>query len=267
MNNNDKKTYFGYGSDGIPLNELYINGFERYTYDGRFGNIKYFKLGLSYEELLNVLSSNNEIFKNKITHLYENFTITDDNFFKYINNVKSNFYYCNFDERNINDIKFSSRIYNSSFLNGNFNNCEITYKIVDCNFENSFFKLSNISAGFNKCNFTDINFEKCVFNNPLFHNCNLKNAKFVSNTSEKGNIRFYNCCMENIDMSNNDLSNSTLVIKECNTKNAKFNECVVKELDSDFTFHVRFLLKGGKIENTKDNYVDKVLTWIGQKIN
>jgi len=260
----NENTFFAYGTDCEPLEKLYINGFDRYVYNGIFGNLKYQKKGLSFEGLLNILSSNNEILK-KTTHLYENFSITNDIFFKYIDNVKSNFYGCNFDRCNIFGINFSSRIYNCTFLNSNFNSCNITYITDNCNFKDSSFKLSHISTGFTKCNFTNSIFNNCIFHCSIFDICDLTNSTFLSNTSEKCSIKFNKCCMENMDMSNNDLSNSILEIKECNTKNAKFNKCVVKELDSNLTFHVEFLLKGGEIKDT--NFANSILTWIGQKIN
>ena len=261
-NNNDKTSFFGYRPNLITFEELCIKGFNGYT---GHHNIKYGISNLSYEELLNTLSSNNSILS-KSSHIYKNFTIKDDNFFKYINNVKSNFNECNF-----NDLK--ARISNCNFLDSVFDNCILFDKIDNCNFENSNFIFSNVfSSIITKCNFTNCVFNQCLFyHRTYFDYCNLTNSKFYSNIKQldvyDNYLLFYKCCMENMDMSNNNLSNCTVRIKECNTKNAKFNGCVVKKLDSNFTFHVEFLLKGGIVENTKDNYVNKVLTWIGQKIN
>jgi len=137
---------------------------------------------------------------------------------------------------------------------------------LKCNFKNAV--IDNILFDFTyftSCKFKNTKFNNCIFNTSTFFNCDLTNSQFDFNKSEKCSIKFNKCNLENMDMSNNDLSNSILEIKECNTKNAKFNKCVVKELDSNLTFHVEFLLKGGEIKDT--NFVNSILTWIGQKIN
>ena len=48
-------------------------------------------------------------------------------------------------------------------------------------------------------------------------------------------------------------------------RNKALNLIDIQQLDSNFTFHVEFLLKGGEITDT--NFVNTILTWIGQKIN
>jgi hypothetical protein len=177
-------------------------------------------------------------------------------------NCRNNVIYCN---------NFSIKN-NCNFVYNVFKKCLFEDKIYDCNFENSNFISCTFTNQFIKCNFTNCKFNNFSLENfTYFDYCDLTNSKFNSNRKQyniiNNTIQFYKSSMENIDMSNNDLSNFKLRLKKCNTKNAKFNGCVVKELESDFTFHVEFLLKGGIVENTKDNYVDKVLIWIGQKIN
>jgi uncharacterized protein YjbI with pentapeptide repeats len=264
--NNDKKSFFGYGTYSNTL-DLGINGFDIYK-NNEYNDIKYSILNLSYEELLNILKSNKSILS-KNSHMYKNFTIKDDTFFKYISDTSNTFYDCNFNKLKIYDIDLKAKMFNCNLTDTIFDNSILMYSFLKCNFENSRFNFSSLFCNFTKCNFTNSEFNNCVYHWTSFYDCNLKDSKFCFNKTEKelNHLEFTKCCLENVDMSNNDLSKYIITIEECNTKNAKFNGCVVKKLDSDFTFHVEFLLKGGKIENTKDNYVDKVLTWIGQKIN
>jgi uncharacterized protein YjbI with pentapeptide repeats len=171
---------------------------------------------------------------------------------------------------------------------GKYDNCNFTNSVLkDCYFYKTVFTGCNFTGAifhsYTTQNRTDTLFNECIFDNSnikiasshvdetqcyRFANCSLKNAdiKIISSHVDENQCYiFINCSLKNADISNCNILNK-VTFKHCDTSGTKFKNCEIYELDSDYLFRVKFLIKGGKIlKNTST--IDKGLSWIGQNIN